>query len=432
MADAVAAARAATGAWEPWLGAVVRQVEVRPERPADGPLAGLALGVKDLIAVAGVPRECGAPGLVDAAPQAAHATAVGRMLEAGATVVATTATHQFAYGIVTPQTRNPRARHAVAGGSSGGSAAALAAGICDVALGTDTGGSVRIPAACCGVVGLKTTFGSIPMDGIQPLSPSLDTVGPLARSVTTCAAAYAALAQRPVAPAAGEDAGRPLRIGVIRELASVGMDPEVRAAYEAALAALERDGAHLTRVALPLLPQANSANGRVLAAEALAVHAERLAAFPPEGAGRTLWQPDLPERFERGRVLDAATVESARALGERWRDALREVFTIVDVLLTPTMPCRVPPVGVDPIEVDGRAQPVVAALTRLTNAWNLAGVPAGSVPMATDSGGAPIGMQVIGPWHAEPRVLDVMAALERLSAGPLPAVPAPRANPVRE
>lgn len=425
MAEAVpeeaAAAAAAITTWEPGLGAIVRQLEITPPGASAGALAGLALGVKDLIAVAGTPRECGAPGLVDPAPQAAHATVVTRLLAAGLTVVATTATHQFAYGVVTPQTRNPRAPGHIAGGSSGGSAAALAAGICDVGLGTDTGGSVRIPAACCGVVGLKTTFSSIPLDGIQPLSASLDTVGPLARSVATCAAAYEAMSGRAAGPA-GEDGDDRPRVGVIRELASVGIDPEVRAAYQTALADLEADGARLIDVALPLLPQANGAAGRVLAAEALAVHAERLAAFPPEGAGRPLWQPDVLERFARGRQLDGATVASARGAGERWRVVLREVFTRVDVLLAPTLPCTIPRVGVDPVTVEGRPQPVVGALTRLTNPWNLAGVPAGSVPVGTDDGGAPIGMQVIGAWDDEPRVLEVMAALERLRGGPLPAV----------
>lgn len=419
MTESAAAARAAVAAWEPGLGAVVRQVEVPPPDPPKGALAGLTLGVKDLIAVAGTPRECGAPGLVDPAPQAAHATAVARLLGAGLTVVAMTATHQFAYGVVTPQTRNPRAPGHIVGGSSGGSAAALAAGICDVGLGTDTGGSVRIPAACCGVVGLKTTLGRIPLDGIQPLSASLDTVGPLTRSVATCAAAYAALSGR--APGSDGDAGegRPPRVGVIRELASVGLDPEIRAAYRASLADLEGEGARLIGVALPLLPQANGATGRVLDAEALTEHAERLAAFPPEGSGRSLWQPDLLERFARGRQLDDATVASARSLGERWRASLREVFARVDVLLAPTLPCRVPRVGVDPVTVDGRPQPVIGALTRLTNPWNLAGVPAGSQPVGTDGDGAPIGMQVIGAWDDEPRVLGVMATLERLRGGPL-------------
>src|SRR5688500_8905041 len=140
---------------EPQLGAVVAQVNVAPT--GDGPLRGLRAAVKDLIAIAGEPRECGARGIVDPAPQPSHATVVARLLAGGATVVARTATHQLAYGIVTPQTRNPVAPDRIAGGSSGGTAAALAAGLVDIGLGSDTGGSIRIPAACCGVVGLKTT-----------------------------------------------------------------------------------------------------------------------------------------------------------------------------------------------------------------------------------------------------------------------------------
>jgi aspartyl-tRNA(Asn)/glutamyl-tRNA(Gln) amidotransferase subunit A len=337
----------------------------------------------------------------------------------------TTATHQLAYGVVTPQTRNPRAPDRITGGSSGGSAAAVAAGLVDIALGTDTGGSVRIPAACCGVAGLKTTFGLVPVEGVQPLAPSLDTVGPLARDVRTCAAAFRALAG--VEPVA--DLGRPLRIGVVEELSSVGLerseaqrvlslDEDVRDVWTATLADLRADGAVMRRVALPLLPSAYAACRRVLGAEALQVHATLLAERPgPEG-----WEPDVRERLELARDLDPDVVASARELGARWREQLREVFGVVDVLVTPTLPCRTPRRDEPTVEVAGRPQPASAALTRLTNPWNLAGVPAGSVPAGLDGGGAPIGVQVIGPWNGDQLVLAAMAAIERSAAQRVPSL----------
>jgi aspartyl-tRNA(Asn)/glutamyl-tRNA(Gln) amidotransferase subunit A len=172
-------------AWEPDLGAVVTEVRrLRPGAQTAGrPLHGAVLGIKDLMAVAGTPRLLGAPELAEPAPRADDAVAVARLADAGASIAFTLQTHPLAFGIITPQTGNPRAPGKVAGGSTGGVAAALAAGFIHGGLGTDTGGSVRIPAACCGVVGLKTTRGRVPLTGVADLAWSLDTVGPLAATV---------------------------------------------------------------------------------------------------------------------------------------------------------------------------------------------------------------------------------------------------------
>ncbi len=405
-----------SAAW-PDLGAVVAEVS-RPALRPGGAASGLRLGVKELIDVAGVVTTCGAPGLVDPRAAEADAPAVTGLLEAGAQLVATTATHPFAYGIVTPATRNPRAPGRIAGGSSGGAAAGLAAGLWDVALGTDTGGSVRIPAACCGVVGLKTTHGVIALDGVQPLAPSLDTVGPLARSVAVCALAWSVLAGVAAPPL---DTGRTLRVGLLRELRAVGLDEEVRAALDAAAAALRADGAQVVAVPAPLLPSTGAANGRILAAEALRVHRQRLAAFPDPAA----WPADVWSRLRAAQDLDPAVVEGARRLRERWRAQLEGIFSAVDVLLSPALPCRVPRVGEDPVSVAGRMQPVVAAMTRLANPWNLAGVPAGVVPLDRDADGGPLAVQVVGPEGGEAVVLDAMARLERLAGGPWPIAEPP-------
>lgn len=413
--------------WEPWLGAVVDWLEP-PLGGGAGSLSGMSLGVKDLIAVAGQPRRCAAPDLVDTTPQPEHATVVARLLDAGALVVATTQLHQLAYGIISPQTGNPRAPERVAGGSSGGSGAAVAAGLVDAALGTDTGGSVRIPAAGCGVVGLKPTRGLVPLTGVQPLAWSLDTVGALAGSVAEVGRVMDVLAgedpadpyslDAPRGPSPERSASGPSvegwRLGVPRQLRDARMDSDVRAVWDDVLGDLAEAGAAVRDVDLPALPEAPAANGRILGAEAAAVHGERLAAHPDR-----FW-PSVRDRLEHGLGLRAATVAADRHLGAQLCRQLRDAFADVDALLTPTLPCRLPPVDTDPIVVGGVEEAVTVAMTRFTNPWNLAGLPAGSVPAGLDGGGAPVGVQVVGAWFAEPTVLAGMAAVERLSGGPWP------------
>lgn len=404
----LADAQARVAAAEPDLGAVVTRLDP-PAGGGPGPLQGTIVGIKDLMAVAGAPRLCGAPGLVDDRPQPEHATVVARLVDAGATVIATLQTHQFAYGLITPQTQNPVVPDRIAGGSSGGPGAALAAGLVHGALGTDTGGSVRVPAACCGVVGLKTTRGLVPLTGVQPLAWSLDTVGPMAATVADTALLLEVIAgvdpadpdsveappAAPVRPVEG------LRIGVPTELGDAPIDDDVREVWETALDRLRGLGAQITSISLPSLPEAPPSNGRVLGAEALAVHEEALAAHPER-----FW-PSVRERLEHAQTLGAATVARARRVGVLLRHELR--LAPVDVLVTPTLPCRVPPVGAERIEVAGREEPTVLALTRMTNPWNLSGVPAGSVPAGWDRGGAPVGVQVVGHPFAEAQILEVMA-----------------------
>lgn len=415
-------ARVRRDLWEPGLGAVSAWLEPPVTGPQGGSLNGVVAGIKDLLAVAGVRRTCGAPDLTDPTPQDLHATAVARLLEAGTTIVATLALHQFAYGIVSPQVRNPRAPDRVAGGSSGGSAAALAAGIVQASVGTDTGGSVRIPAACCGVVGLKTTRGLVPLTGVQPLAPSLDTVGPMARSVGEVGLLLEAIRGHDPAdrysveapPASAPPPLERLRLGVPTAIRLARMDDDVRGVWEEVLAVLTSAGATTVDVEIPALAWANVANGRILAAEAALTHGDALAATPDR-----FW-PDVRSRLERGRDLPATALAEAHHHAARLRAEVRHTFDHVHALVTPTLPCRVPTVRTDPIVVGGQPEAVVDAMTRFTNPWNLAGVPAGSVPSGADGGGAPIGLQVVGPWFAEPTVLAVMAAIEELRGGAWP------------
>lgn len=394
-------------------GSIVTWID-RPARP--GPLNGLRVGVKDLIAVEGVPRLCGAPELVDAAPSRADAAAVAHLVEAGAHLVATTATHEFGWGVITPGTRNPRAPDRIAGGSSGGSAAALAAGIVDGALGTDTAGSIRIPAACCGVTGLRTTERLAPRDGVQPLAPTFDVVGPLARDVATLVRLLAALTSTTVDPRVPS----PLRVGVVREVVDAPLDPEVRTAWNDVLSALRAEGARVVDVALPRLVTAPAVMMTILEAEELQVHRDLVA------RASHLLSPGVRRAFERSAAVEHSQVLDARRAAAMWRNALTGVFATADVLLLPVLPCKVPAVGAHTVDVYGVAKRVGAALTRLTSPWSLGGVCAGAVPVALDSGGGPIGVQVVGAWHADATVLAVMGLVERISGGPWPSVAASR------
>ena len=429
LEEAVAEALARVEAVEPALGAVVALVADRGG-PSPGPLSGLLVGIKDLIAIAGQPRACGAPDLVDLAPQPAHATAVERLVDAGAALLARLALHPLAFGITGLGTANPVAPGRVAGGSSSGSAAAVAAGLVHAALGTDTGGSVRIPAACCGLAGMKPTWRRVPVDGVAPLAPSLDTVGPLAVDPAGCALLLGAMAPEVCGLTPGADGGaltdfarevanaraEDLRVGVPAETVVARLDPEVRAAWQRRLEGARKAGAALVEVSLPSLHGAPAANGVVLGAEAARVHT----------ASRPRWHVALPgevaARLEQGRARTPEEVEAARRTAASLRAEAHEVLDDVDVLCTPTLPCRVPRVGASEIAVDGFVEPVVTALTRLTNPWNLTGLPAGSVPAGRDAGGAPIGVQVIGPADGEIRVLRAMAALSAASISPGGAV----------
>ncbi len=415
---------------EPDLG-VTEYLLADPTQPAAGPLAGVVVGIKDLIAVAGVPRRCGAPDLVDASPQPAHATVVARLIDAGATLLATLRLHALAFGVTGWGVGNPVAPDRIPGGSSSGSAAAVASGVVHVALGTDSGGSNRIPASCCGIAGLKTTRGRVPTEGVADLAPSLDTVGPLARDAAGCALALAALdpAALGLDPAAlGLDSAgagevhdaidalttpRPtsLQFGVPREVVASHIDPAVRRVWEDTLDGLRTSGAIVVDVDLPTLPSAPAANGTILLAEAAATHA----------ATADRWNhalpPDVAQRLQRGRTITEPEVDAAKAVGDALSAEAAAVFEQVDVLCMPTLPCPPPRTDARDVVVEGATEPVVTALTRLTNPWNLIGVPAGSVTAGHDPAGAPVGVQVVGPAGAERRVLQAMAAVETCCAG---------------
>jgi Asp-tRNA(Asn)/Glu-tRNA(Gln) amidotransferase A subunit family amidase len=381
-----------------------------------GPLAGVPVAVKDLIDHKGRVTTCGSSFLRD--PASRTATVVSRLERAGAVIVGRTGLHEFAYGFSSENewwgpVRNPWNPNTSPGGSSGGSAAAVAAGIVPLAIGTDTGGSVRVPAALCGCCGLKVTHGRVPLTGVFPLAPSLDTVGPIGTSVADLAIAYVVIAgddpvdpwsvPRPVAAP-----GRPadlseLSIGVPVPWTERPVEPGVAAGFATALQRLEALGARVTPLDAPFLDP------------------DRLprASYAEVGAVHRAWFTEDPRRYGPSvaarLAIDLAHTADAIAAALEWRAGLRHavarLFESVDVLLTPTTAATRKPIGEDTIEVGGRVESHRTALSWFTTLVNQAGVPALALPMAAP-GQPPPSLQVIGPAWSEARLLEIGMALE--------------------
>lgn len=372
-----------------------------PDRAADGPLAGQPVAVKDIIAVAGVPTTYGSPAH-DPAPAAADAELVRRLRAAGAEVFATTQCLEYAAGFAHPDvgdTRNPRDPSRTSGGSSGGSAALVAAGVCALAIGTDTGGSIRIPAAYCGVVGLKPTAGLIPLDGVFPLSPTCDNAGTLTATAAEAAALLGVLAGQ----ARHSRAGRPAR-PVVQVLAAQLADPsvtsEVRAAVTAALAVLAAAGWDVRKLTAPWLDELAAWEeplGLIVAREAHLVHAGRDISKYADGTRALL---------EFGASVSDELYASALGRRAELAAAIEASLDGADVLAGPTVgytaPEQDPPFGVGDDNGEGR----------FTGPYNLSGHPAVSLPVP--SAGLPVGIQFAGHRGRDQALLRVTAAAEEL------------------
>jgi 2-dehydropantoate 2-reductase len=384
------------------LNAVV-SVAGAPRRAAAGPLSGQPVAVKDIIAVAGLPTRCGSPSTSDQ-PAPEDAVLVGRLRAAGAEVFATAQCLEFAAGFANPRvgdTRNPRDPARTSGGSSGGSAALVAAGVCDLAIGTDTGGSIRIPAAYCGVVGLKPTYGLVPVDGVFPLSPSLDHAGTL----TATAAGSRALLQVIAGPLPPPPAGRVPVLGVLSgQLTDPSVTPEVREALRDALARLAAAGWQLRELDPPWLaqtPRWEDALTAIVTREAADVHAGRDTSQDAAGTRALL---------AFGAAVTPEQYATARAAQAELTAAVEETLAGVDALAGPTVgycaPEEDPPFGTGEGHGEGR----------FTGPYNLTGHPAVSVPVPAP--GLPVGLQLAGHRNADLALLEVAAAAERLLASP--------------
>jgi Asp-tRNA(Asn)/Glu-tRNA(Gln) amidotransferase A subunit family amidase len=376
-----------------------------------GPLHGVAVGVKDLIDVAGLPTRAGSDVLAGAPPAAADAPVVARLREAGAVVVAKLHTHEFAYGptgdvAATGPARNPHDPSRITGGSSSGPAAAVAAGHVPLALGTDTGASVRTPAALCGVVGLKPAYGALSTDGCFPLSETLDHVGVLAPDVHAASVGWDVLS-RPDGTGGGiQPPGVDgVRVGLLTDDYWRALDPALDAAVTAAVTRLEARGAQVHELRTPMIDELAATYPVIVGAEAYATHAAWLAERPQD------YQPITRERLLPLADQPARAYVDALRTRRRLTAALRAAVADVDVLLLPTTRLRATPIGAAEVEVGGTAVAVRPQLLALTLPFNLTGWPAVSVPGEVGDGGLPGGVQVVGVRLEERGILRVAGAI---------------------
>ncbi|MDA3857670.1 MAG: amidase [Roseovarius sp.] len=389
-----------------------------------GPLHGIPIAVKDNYTTSDMPTHAGTRTEIPSYPME-DAHAVAKLRQAGAVIIGKTRMHEFAWGMETPPTRNPRDPDRIPGGSSGVSGAAVSAVMVPAALGSDTGGSIRIPASLCGCVGFKPTFGLIGRSGIVPHSWSLDHAGPLTASVADAALMVEAMAgpdsrdpgsaNRPSVPlmpslAAGAEG---LRVGICRNHFFDGLMPEVEASVEAAINGLGRAGAEIVEFEVPELAYGLGAIFAIELASSTAYHDQRL-----QSGLVADFAPDVRLLVEMGRLVSGADYVQAeryrRLLGERFAS----VFDKVDVIVGPTMPLTAWRVGEREVMIDAQAESVLAVSWRLTYPWNLLGLPAITLPCGTDSDGLPIGLQIAGPAFGEARLLQAAAVSEELAGGP--------------
>jgi aspartyl-tRNA(Asn)/glutamyl-tRNA(Gln) amidotransferase subunit A len=382
-----------------------------------GPLHGVPVSLKDLIDTAGTRTTAASRLWRDRVPKTS-ATVAQRLDQAGAVLIGKCNLLEFAYGIVHPdygQCNNPWDIQRTSGGSSSGSAASVAAGMGWGSVGTDTGGSIRIPAAYCGIVGLKPTYGRVSLHGICPLSASLDHAGPLARTVADAAILFAALAgYDPLDPhsltdSLASDASaitgevRGLRLGVVAEHMGADLQPAVAEATWAAVRVLEQAGMHVRQIRIVSLPAADDALLAAIMPEARLVHADGLRDHPADYAALTRAQ------LEQGAQISALDYLCAQAYRRQLRADMLDALRQVDVLISPTVaweaPSEDPPVG------EGQG----ATEARRTGPYNLTGLPAISLPCGFSSQGLPLGLQIAAAPLAEQLLLRVAHTYEKLA-----------------
>jgi aspartyl-tRNA(Asn)/glutamyl-tRNA(Gln) amidotransferase subunit A len=383
-----------------------------------GPLAGVPIAVKDLIDHAGRPNTAGSS-LPPPIPEIS-APSVARLEAAGAIIIGRTGLHEYAFGFSSENywfgpVRNPWDPTLSPGGSSGGSAAAVAAGAAAAALGTDTGGSVRVPAALCGVVGLKVTHGRVPLTGVFPLAPSLDTVGPLARDVTDTTLAYLVIAGHDKAdpwsaPRRVEQPGPPPRLdevtfGIPHPWVDLPQTEEIQASFAATLRALTAAGARLAHLDLPDLVPAPELELSVYP-EVAVVHEQRWHEYPDS------YGPDVGKRFSE--VFEVDPLDYVRA--QEWRARIRHTaegaLSDCDVLLTPAVAANRKQIGAENIEMGNKDVSYRPQISRYSALVNHAGLPALAIPL-DDDGVPPPSIQIIGRRWEEHRLLEIGAAFER-------------------
>jgi aspartyl-tRNA(Asn)/glutamyl-tRNA(Gln) amidotransferase subunit A len=386
-----------------------------------GPLHGIPISLKDNISTENIRTTAGSRILGKFIPQN-DAAVVTQLKRVGAVVLGKTNMHEFAYGVTSNNphygpVHNPWDLARIPGGSSGGSAAAVAAGLCYGSIGTDTGGSIRIPASLCGIVGLKPTLGRVSIEGVIPLSPRLDCVGPLART-----AHDAALLLEPILPRVkGEPNPRRLEkasakppkftLGVPDEFFFDVVSQDVRASYDNAIHSLKKRGARLKEISIPLLNETEDAGNQIAWAEATHYH-QQAGWYPARAAD---YGDDVRSRLEMGTKVSATTYLSALELREKFIQQFHLALedARIDALVVPTTPITAPLIGQETIRLGDKDHPTRALLLRANRPANLAGVPAISVPCGFTPAGLPVGLQLIGAVADEHLLLQIAHSFER-------------------
>lgn len=368
-----------------------------------GPLHGIPVAIKDNIDTFDHVTTYGSAHFEGFRP-GRDALCVQRLREAGAVIVGKTLTHEFAYGPTGDRSlqgaaRNPWDARCITGGSSAGSAAAVASGMVPLALGTDTGGSIRIPTALCGAVGFKPSFAAVPLEGVFPLSSSLDHVGPIANHIDDARVLFEVVAARTCAPAT---LSRPLRVGWVEPGTFGPLDAEVQGQVYQAAQQLFGDALEPTAELAPLVAELKDTLLTLQRAEAYEVHAERMQAAPQ------LFEQEVRERLELSREVRGWQYIRAQASQARLKAAMARLFERYDLLVSASVPIVATPVDAREVQVGEQRIDVRAAVLSHTSAWNLTGLPAISLPAGLVRG-MPVGLQVIGAAGADDRLLQVLA-----------------------
>lgn len=397
---------------QPWLNAfitVTEELALEHAHRADeelargidrGPLHGIPYALKDNFATRGIPTTCGSKIFADRVPD--RDSAVYRNLtEAGAVLMGKTGLHEWAYGITSDNphfgtVRNPHDPSRIPGGSSGGSGAAVAANLVFFAMGTDTGGSIRVPASYCGCVGFKPVYGRVSRAGVFPLGFSLDHVGPLARTVRDAGLVMNAIAEPPPPPTPAR------RIGVPENFFNERLSPPVEAAFDRALRNAEALGYRLVPITVPDPAEINTVGRVILLSEASAV-------LQPFLDRREDFGADVLSLLDQGRLVSATDYIDAQRLRKLYQKQWAKLWDIVDVVFTPTTPIQAPLIG----KAKVADEDVRLASTRFVRPFNVLGLPALSIPLSTSS--LPAGLQIVGQSFDEARLLAIGQSIENLA-----------------
>ncbi|MGB8476062.1 MAG: amidase [Candidatus Acidiferrum sp.] len=397
-----------------------------------GPLHGIPISLKDNIYTAGIRTTAGSKILKEFIPKE-DASVVAQLKNAGAVILGKTNMHEFAYGVTSNNphygpVHNPWDLARIPGGSSGGSAAAVAAGLCYGSIGTDTGGSIRIPASLCGIVGLKPTLDRVSVDGTIPLSPRLDCAGPLARTVEDVALLLEPILQRvkgkPNFRSSRKLSAKPRKftLGVPCEFFFEVISGDVRLLFDEALRSLRSQKVKIKEISLPLLEETEDAGNQIAWAEATHYHQQSLW-FPYRSAE---YGDDVRSRLEMGTKVPATVYLSALELREKFIQQLHLVMAAagVDALAVPTTPISAPQIDQERILIGDKDHSTRGLLLRTNRPANLAGVPAITVPCGFTPAGLPVGLQLIGAVADEHLLLQIALAFEHThpqhSRPPLP------------